>query len=44
LTKDKDFLDDKMFSLQKEGPGIIYLHGDFRAEERYAGAVANLLM
>jgi predicted nuclease of predicted toxin-antitoxin system len=44
LTKDKDFLDDRRFPLQKEGPGIIYLHGDFRAEERYAGAVANLLI
>ena len=33
-------------SLCKRGgqAGIAYLHGDFSAEERYAGAVANLLI
>ncbi len=44
LTKDKDFLDDARFPLQKQGPGIIYIHGTFRAEEQYAAAVANLLI
>ncbi len=44
LTKDKDFLDDTRFPLQKQGPGIIYIHGTFRAEVQYAAAVANLLI
>lgn len=43
LTKDNDFLDDKRFPLQRKGPGIIYIHGDFREERQYAAAVANLL-
>jgi hypothetical protein len=44
LTKDKDFLDDRRFPLQKHGPGIIYLHGSFRAEEPYWETIANLLI
>jgi hypothetical protein len=44
LTKDKDFLDDRRFPLQRQGPGIIYLHGSFRAEDPYWGTVANLLI
>jgi predicted nuclease of predicted toxin-antitoxin system len=43
LTKDKDFLDDKRFPLQRKGPGIIYIHGDFSIEDQYVGAIANLL-
>jgi hypothetical protein len=43
LTKDKDFLDDRRFPMKWEGTGIIYLHGSFRAEERYIAAIANLL-
>ena len=44
LTKDPDFLDDRRFPLQKTGPGIIYVHGDFGAAERYVAAIANLLI
>jgi predicted nuclease of predicted toxin-antitoxin system len=44
LTKDKDFLDDRRFPLRKDGPAIIYIDGDFGAEERFAAAVANLLI